>query len=95
MGFPTKFPTIIHAAPDADFNKYVYFKVYAGSSTTAIINGTSVIMAAGSIIEIPVTSISGSNVYVLGSPMNTVSGLSYNGYDTEMLGGSAFLDITP
>lgn len=92
MAIPNKYPSVIHAAADADFDKYVYFKVYAGpAGTTATINGQPVNMVGGSTIEIPVTSISGDDIYVLGSPKNLATGLSYSGYSRQILGGSAFI----
>lgn len=66
--------SIIHAAGDADFNNYVYTKVYAGAATTATINGVSVTMAAGSDLDIKVRSIAGANVYVLGEQIDVASG---------------------
>lgn len=66
--------SIIHAAADADTNNYAYYQVYAGANTTATINGTSVTMIGGSTLDISVSSISGTNVYVLGDPKNVTTG---------------------
>ena len=66
--------TIIDLAADADFTKNTYNQVYAGSTGTAIINGTSVKMTGGSTIDMVVRSISGSDIYVIGDPKNVVDG---------------------
>jgi hypothetical protein len=66
--------TIIHAAADADTVNYKYYQVYAGADTTAVINGVSVTMAAASTLDISISSISGTNVWVLGEPINTRNG---------------------
>lgn len=66
---------IIHAAADADFVNYAYFKVYAGATGTVTINGVAVTMTAGSDIDIVVRSISATaNVYVIGEPLNVITG---------------------
>lgn len=66
--------SIIDAAADADFTKNAYNQIYAGANTTAVINGTSVVMIGGSTIEVRVKSISGANVYVIGDPIDVVDG---------------------
>ena len=91
MSLVNGIPSIAHNISDEDFTAYTYYQVYAISATTATINGTAIPMVAGTTIKIRVKSASGSNFMLLGSPMATKSGLSYNGYDTEILGGSAFL----
>jgi len=93
MSLHNKVPTIIHSAADADFSKYTYFQVLATANTSAVINGAYVYMNAGLLITILVKSISGNDVYVLGSPINTTTGVSYAGTeDMPQLGGSAFLE---
>ena len=66
--------TVIDLAADADFTANTYNKVYAGSNTEAVINGTTVNMIGGSTIDIAVRSISGTNIYVIGDPKNVVDG---------------------
>lgn len=57
----------ISSATNADFNNYVYTRVYASANATPTINGTVVTMVGGSSIEILVKSISATpNVYVIG-----------------------------
>lgn len=98
MSLVNRFPTVIHAAGDADFTNFVYFQVYAAADTTATINGVDVDIPKGGSIEIKLTSISGTNVFVLGVPMNTVTGISYTGnvenvngiLSGEHLGGSTY-----
>ena len=64
--------SVIHSASDADFTKYSYTQVYAGADTTATINGASVTMVGGSVLDIRVNSISGTDVYVIGNNKNTL-----------------------
>ena len=64
---------IIHAAADADFVNYAYFKVYAGATGAVTINGVAVTMTAGSDIDIVVRSISG-NAFLIGESMNIING---------------------
>lgn len=60
---------IIHESGNADFDNFVYTKVYAGAAATPTINGTAVTMAAGTSIEIVLGNISNTaNVYVIGYP---------------------------
>jgi len=67
--------TIIHPAASADVVNYKYYQVYAGANATAIINGVSVTMGASSILNISVSSISGTTaVYVLGEPIDVRDG---------------------
>lgn len=91
MSLVNGIPSIAHNITDANFTAYTYYEVYAISATTATINGTAIPMAAGTKIKIAVKSASGNNFILLGSPMATKSGLSYNNYPMEILGGSAFL----
>ena len=63
-------PSIIHLSASADTTSFVYTQVYAGSGTTIEINGVSVVMAAGSTLNIKVKSIGAdANVSVLGNPI--------------------------
>jgi hypothetical protein len=65
--------SIIHTATNADFAAFIYTQVYAGANATVTINGTSVVMSAGSTINIRVKTISATaNVYVIGNPINTL-----------------------
>jgi|TARA_R110001592_G_scaffold255196_1_gene518708 hypothetical protein len=66
--------TVIDLASNADFTKYTYNQVYAGATGTAVINGTSVKMVGGSTIDVLVKSISGTDIYVIGSPINVING---------------------
>jgi len=65
--------SIIHLSSSANLSAFTYTQVYAGANATPTINGTSVVMAAGTVLDIRVKSISSTaNVYVIGSPMNTL-----------------------
>ena len=68
--------TIIHPAASADVVNYKYYQVYAGATTIATINGVSVPMVAASIIDTSISSIAGTNVYVLGEPIDVETGSS-------------------
>ena len=92
MAITRGFPTVIHLAANADFTNFAYIGVYAGANTTAIINGSSVTMVGSSKIDIKVGSISGANVYALGVPMNSATGLSYSSEPEEHLGGSTYME---
>lgn len=61
-------PTVIHPYNEADFNQYVYTKVYYGEAGTVTINGKSIVGTAGTLLPIVVTAISTAltDVYVLG-----------------------------
>tara|TARA_R100000908_G_C3729430_1_gene129322 strand:- start:569 stop:838 length:270 start_codon:yes stop_codon:yes gene_type:complete len=67
---------VIHEAGSADFNNFVYFRIYAGANAAPVINGTSVTMAASSTLDVYVISISGTltNVYLIGEPKNVADG---------------------
>jgi len=83
MSMQSKIYTIIHAAASADVVNYKYYQVYAGATTIATINGVSVPMVAASIIDTSVTSIAGTNVYVLGEPIDVRDGpQTLNNYPT-------------
>ena len=67
---------IIHEAANADFNNFVYFRIYAGANAAPVINGTSVTMAASSTLDVYVKTISGTltYVYLIGEPKNVADG---------------------
>jgi hypothetical protein len=67
--------SIIHLAADIDTTNYVYYQVYAGADVAATINGVSVAMIGGTVLDIKVSTLAGANVYALGSPksMETAS----------------------
>jgi len=61
-------PSIIHSATVATPSAHTYTQVYAGATLSPVINGVTVLMAAGSTINIKVKSISATaNVFVLGN----------------------------
>jgi len=65
--------TVMHGAGSADFANYVYTAVYSSAATTgAIINGSTVNLAAGSELDLLVSSVGGTltNVYLLGYNKN-------------------------
>lgn len=65
--------SIIHESTNADLTGFTYTQIYAGAGATPTINGTAVVMAAGSVLDIRVKEISATaNVYVIGSPINTL-----------------------
>ena len=67
--------SIIVAAANANFSAHTYTQVYAGAAVTPTINGIAVTMAAGSILNIKVRSISGTaNVYLLGEYIDVILG---------------------
>lgn len=74
-------PPIIHPASGATLSAYTYMQVYAGTGGSAIINGTSVVLAAGSRFDVMVNSISNvsGNIYLLGVPINVMLGTSIIG----------------
>ena len=79
--FHGKYP-IIHDADEANLTGFTYLEVYCGSGNTVTLNGTEVVMAAGSSIELVVNSISVSGpnlVYLLGMPKNVLVGSSVLG----------------
>jgi len=57
----------IHLSTDADLSAFTYTEVYCGVGGSVTINGDAVTMAAGSVIQILVTSITGAaGIYLLG-----------------------------
>ena len=75
MSLNSRLPEIIHEASSADTKNYVYYKVYAGSSASPTINGTTIDLTAGTLLNISVKSISATpNVWVLGSRKSVQQG---------------------
>jgi hypothetical protein len=74
MSLNTGVNSIIHLAADIDTSKFVYYQVYSGSDGVAIINGVSVTMGAGSVLDIKVSTLSGTAIYALGSPIDVRNG---------------------
>jgi len=66
--------SVIHLAANADFSANTYSQVYAGADTTAVINGVSVTMGAGSRIDIMLKSLTGGNVYAIGDKKDVFTG---------------------
>ena len=67
MSYYTGVASIIHLSTNADTTNFTYSKVYAGAGGSPVINGVTVVMAAGSTLEIIVKSISSvAGIYVLG-----------------------------
>lgn len=84
--------SIISTPVDADFDKYVYYKLFATAGTIATVNGYDMNLNPGDQLNIKIESISGDNIYLMGSPINIETGKSYDQYNGILLGGSAFLD---
>lgn len=67
--------SIILPAANANFTAHTYTQVYAGAAASPTINGIAITMAAGSILNIKVKSISATaNVYVLGEFQDVIQG---------------------
>lgn len=67
--------SIILPASDANFTAHTYTQVYAGAAATPTINGISVTMGAGSVLNLHLKSISATaNVYVLGENQDVAQG---------------------
>jgi len=67
--------SIIVPAANANFTAHTYTQVYAGAAASPTINGIAVTMAAGSVINIKVRSISATaNVYLLGENLDVILG---------------------
>lgn len=63
--------SIIVSATSANLSAHSYTEIYAGASSTPIINGVPVTMAAGSSIKIKINTISnGVGCYLLGEKIN-------------------------
>jgi len=75
--------SIIHTAAAANLSAFTYTDVYAGAGASPVINGITVVMAAGSLLPVLVTSISPTaNVFVLGDKKTTsdpggITGVTY------------------
>ena len=68
--------SIIHSASTADFTAYTYSRVYASAAVTPTINGVSVPMTAGLVLDLLVRSIgtaSTTNVFLIGDKRNTTN----------------------
>lgn len=66
--------SIIVSANSAVLSAYSFTEIYAGTAATPIINGQSVVMAAGSSIKIKINSISNAvGCSLLGERINTVA----------------------
>lgn len=75
-------PPIIQPASGATLSAYTYIQVYVGTGGgTATINGTPMLLAAGSNFDIMINSISSVTgaVYLLGVPINVMQGTSIIG----------------
>ena len=74
---------IIRPVASADFEREVYYYVYASANTTVTLNGESVTLVAGTTLPILVKTITGGsgNVYLLGTfkPTNTMNTTSARG----------------
>ena len=75
MALHTGVYSIIHAAADADFDNFVYLKVFAGADATPTINDVVVTMAASSTLDLSVKSISATaDVFLLGNKKDVTFG---------------------
>lgn len=75
MALFNNLPTKIHETPNADTKNYIYYKVYSSVDATININGTSVPMKVGTVLDIGINKIgSVSGIYVMGSPADTGQG---------------------
>jgi hypothetical protein len=64
--------SVIHDAyTQADLTKFLYTKIYSSVSTTITLNGTSVPLTPGVVLDIRVKdiSVSTSGVFLIGSPL--------------------------
>ena len=65
--------SVIHAAADVDFENFAYSAVFANSSGAQVINGTSVSLVAGRVLNIVVqentTTLSGTDFLLMGNPI--------------------------
>jgi hypothetical protein len=67
--------SIIVPAANANFSAHTYTQVYAGAAAVPTINGIAITMAAGSVINLKVRSISATaNVYLLGENIDVILG---------------------
>ena len=59
--------SVIVPATAPNFTAHTYYQIYAGAGATPVINGVSVTMAAGSILNLNISSISnGTGCYLIG-----------------------------
>ncbi len=67
MGLITNLKTVIHNSQDADFENYIYTKVYSSANATVTINSTSILLVSGVVLDVRVTNITPDpNVYLIG-----------------------------
>ena len=82
MGLNNNLGTLVHRLDNADFTANVYFKAYASVDTTVVINGTSMLLKAGVVLENVVfttlTSAAPTNVTLIGDPKPYNSKLPFN-----------------
>lgn len=75
MALHTGVYSIIHKAEDADFSNFVYLRLYAGTAATPTINGVDVTLAASTVLDIKVNSITPTaGVYLLGNKKDVTFG---------------------
>ena len=66
--------SIIVPAANANFSAHTYSQIYASAAATPTVNGQAISMAAGSILNISIRSISGgTNCFLLGDNLNLSS----------------------
>ena len=65
--------SVIHAAADVDFENFAYSAIFANSNGAQTINGTSVTLVAGRVLNIIVdentTTLDGTNFLLMGNPI--------------------------
>lgn len=83
MSLQNNIYSLVVPATNADFNKHVYYQVYASTNSTLIINGTFVTLKAGRTLNIVVNNIAVATgtVYLLGEKLDVPN-------DTSIIGGS-------
>lgn len=63
--------SIIVPAGSANFTAHTYCQIYASAAATPTVNGQAISMAAGSVLNITIRSISnGTNCFLLGDNAN-------------------------
>ena len=67
MGLISNLKSIIHNSQDADFENYIYTKVYASTNANVTINSTPILLVAGVVLDIRVNNITpDANVFLIG-----------------------------
>lgn len=65
--------SVIHAEADVDFENFAYSAIFANSNGAQTINGTSVTLVAGRVLNIVVqentTALNGTNFLLMGNPI--------------------------